>query len=387
MEDKCQRFINIAVERYGELYDYSKIREKFTSGNTVVKIKCNKHNIEFDQTMHDHAKRGRTGCKECSAEKRRANFADTTEQFIEKAKRKHPNVNYDYSRVIYKNIKTPVKIGCPEHGFCDQIPEDHLTSLTGCAKCSTQAAGMKRRMSYDKFIEISIIKHGDKYEYVKNTYEKLDINMIIICPFHGEFEQLPSSHIKGFGCFQCGAILRGKLKRITQDDFVKRAKQIHGDLYDYTNAIYIKNKIEVEIKCNICNKVFKQTPDSHINGKSGCPICKMSHGEKRVGIVLDELGVNYIMQKKFKECRDIKPMPFDFYIPDFDVIIEYDGIQHFKPIEKFGGIDELINTRRRDKLKDTYCDENHIDLIRVPYYEYNEIETIIKRRLDLYLAL
>jgi very-short-patch-repair endonuclease len=112
--------------------------------------------------------------------------------------------------------------------------------------------------------------------------------------------------------------------------------------------------------------IFEQQPLHHLNG-SGCPICKTSKGEKLIKKLLDGINIKYDYQKRFKNCKNTKPIPFDFYLPDYNICIEYDGIQHFKPISIFGGKKSLENQKIKDKIKNVYCEKNNIKLIRIKY--------------------
>jgi len=127
---------------------------------------------------------------------------------------------------------------------------------------------------------------------------------------------------------------------------------------------YIKIKI-------ICKKhgIFEQTPDNHINKKTGCPICNESKGEKEIRIILNNLNIKYIKQKTFNNCKNKRKLPFDFYLTDYNLCIEFDGIQHFKSIEYFGGEKVLKETQKRDLIKNNYCKENNIKLLRIKYNE------------------
>ena len=139
---------------------------------------------------------------------------------------------------------------------------------------------------------------------------------------------------------------------------------------------YINSKTYVDI---ICKKhgVFKQTPDGHIQ-EQGCPKCHLSKGEIKISNFLNQHNIEYIPQKTFEGCISKRKLPFDFYLPEKNIAIEYDGEHHFIRNEFFGGNKELELSKIRDEIKDNYCKNNSINLIRIPYYDFNEIETILK---------
>ena len=248
----------------------------------------------------------------------------TTEEFIEKAKLKHGD-KYDYSKVKYTNNKIKVKIICPIHGEFEQTPNCHLDNQ-GCPICGDASFIVKKTLTTEEFIEKAKLKHGDKYDYSKVFYNSYDNKIKIICPLHGEFEQTPHSHIIGSGCKCCGKVNSKSLSEI-----IYLAKLKHGDKYNYSETKYINAKTKLKIICNKHGE-FEQLHNHHILGQ-GCPICKESKGEKAIRIFLKTIGVEFIKQKRFKNCKDIRTLPFDFYLPDYNICIEYDGEQHFKPIK------------------------------------------------------
>jgi rubrerythrin len=122
------------------------------------------------------------------------------------------------------------------------------------------------KFTKDDFIRSARKVHGDKYDYSKVVYKNNKTDVCIICPIHGEFYQTPNSHLKGRGCPICGGT-----KKSTKEDFIIKAKQVHGDKYDYSKVVYVNNQIKVCIICPIHGE-FYQTPKNHLSGQ-GCPKC------------------------------------------------------------------------------------------------------------------
>lgn len=282
----------------------------------------------------------------------------TIESFKEKSQLLHKN-NYSYSSVIYKNVKTKVKIICPIHGEFMQVPMSHLKG-SGCPSCGGVKAGKHRIINVKIFIENSNNIHDNKYDYTKTKIINSESRIIIVCPIHGEFKQRIHDHLKGSGCPNCGGV-----KKLDTDSFIQQSQIKHGDKYDYSVTKYCSYEIKVKIICPIHGE-FKQTPHTHLKG-SGCPSCNESKGEASIRLYLNENRVKFIRQYRFPNCKDVLSLPFDFYLPEYNICIEYDGRQHFEPIKRWGGITELKNIQRRDEIKTNYCLNNNIKLLRFKY--------------------
>jgi hypothetical protein len=156
-----------------------------------------------------------------------------------------------------------------------------------------------------------------------------------------------------------------KIKLINNDELINKFKLKHYNFYDYSLVDYIDFKTKIKIICPKHN-IFEQLPYEHLRGK-GCSICNESKGEKEIRNILINKKINFIPQHKFSDCKHINKLPFDFYLPDYNVCIEYHGLQHYEPIKWFGGqivFDKLI---KRDKIKENYCILNNIKLIIIPY--------------------
>lgn len=138
------------------------------------------------------------------------------------------------------------------------------------------------------------------------------------------------------------------------------------------------------VKCLKCNQVFKKKIKAA--KKTGCLICskRVSKGEELIAKYLDGNGFNYQREYTFKDCKDKSLLPFDFALfqkGTVSILIEFDGAQHFKAVEYFGGEQQFINQKRRDSIKDKYCHDNNIRLLRISYKEVKRINEILQREL------
>jgi hypothetical protein len=287
----------------------------------------------------------------------------TTEEFIKKAKEIHGD-KYDYSKVEYVNNKTNVCIICPKHGEFWQIPHKHLLGHK-CHKCCK--TGIKSNKT--EFIEKAKKVHGDKYDYSKVEYVNNSTKVCIICPKHGEFWQTPASHLNGNGCFKCSYIYRGEKKKLTTEEFIEKAKKVHGNKYDYSKVDYVNSHAKI---CIICPKhgEFWQTPNQHLNGY-GCTKCKQSKLEKEIEMLLINNKIEYIEQCGKTVFPWLNNFKFDFYLPKYNIAIECQGKQHFEPVNAFGGKKEYEAICLRDKKKKQLCENNNIKLLYYANYKYD----------------
>jgi hypothetical protein len=218
--------------------------------------------------------------------------------------------------------------------------------------------------------------HNNKFNYslvdYKNTYTKIKI----ICPIHGIFEQLPSHHKRGIGCKGC---FKDKITS-SIDKFIIKSNLIHNNKFNYSLVNYINAHTKVKI---ICKKhgIFEQTPNKHLCGR-GCPICNESKGEKEIKTFLINNNINYKTQKTFEKCFYKQKLKFDFYLPKYNICIEYDGDQHYT-MYRFEKDDSKLKIRKiRDKIKNKYCKENNIKLIRLNPTNIKKINNYLYNLID-----
>jgi len=195
----------------------------------------------------------------------------TTEEFIAKAKEVHGD-RYDYSPTRYVNSRTKVDIRCFEHGVFKQRPGDHLSGK-GCPEC-----GGSRKLSTEEFIARAKEVHGDRYGYSPTRYMGSKTKVSILCPEHGVFKQTPNDHLKGHGCPKCGKEQEANARRSSTEEFIAKAKEVHGDRYGYTLTCYTDSATKVDIYC-FEHGVFQQTPNDHLSGR-GCPRCSSGWAER-----------------------------------------------------------------------------------------------------------
>jgi hypothetical protein len=190
----------------------------------------------------------------------------------------------------------------------------------GCKQCGHDESAKKRKMITDEFVKKAKEIHGDKYNYSFVKYVKSTSNIVMICKIHGEFSQTPKSHLRGQGCPRCN--VGGRLSR---SEFIKRAKEIHGDKYDYSLVDYSHSKTPVIIICKIHGE-FSQTPESHVKQRSGCQSCgariTVSKDETELYRFVKSLAPDAIQTDR----KTIYPKELDIVIPSHKLAVEFNGI-------------------------------------------------------------
>lgn len=280
-------FIELARKVHGNKYDYSKV--KYINNSTKIEIICPKHG-SFWQTPANHIF-GKQDCPQCADEKRGVDSHMNTEKFIEKAIAKYGNI-YDYSEVDYKNNHTNVIIICKKHGRFSKNPREFLIGH-GCPKCTDDRIGRVSKMNTKKFIERAKAIFGSYYDYSKVKYVNNSTKVTIICPIHGEFYQTPAQHLRGHGCKKCGDVHGSSMKKLGVEEFVKRARIIHGNKYDYSKVVYKNGRKKIAIICPI-HGIFYQSPEVHILQKAGCPKC----ADEAIGNTLRKTTKQFISEAK-----------------------------------------------------------------------------------------
>lgn len=290
-----------------------------------------------------------------------------SQRFITKAKSIYGD-KYDYSRINYVNAHTKVLIRC---NMCGnefwQYPYSHLQGH-GCPFCN------HRSYTYttEEYIRKANEVHHGKYSYDKTVYKNNRTKIIITCPVHGDFYQNPKSHLQGCGCPKCGFQKTADKKEMTRDDFLKKARKIHGDKYDYSKVDY---KGMHEKVCIICpdHGEFWQTPNNHINNAAGCPKCghTISKQEDEIIDFLKTLGIDNIEYSNKSILSNGQEI--DIYLPDYKIGIEFDGILWHS--EKYGK-DKNYHINKTNE-----CRNKDIRLIHIFDDEWNNKKDIWKSML------
>lgn len=368
------QFINRATLIHKDKYNYA--NSNYIGMMKKLVIRCSVHG-DFLQTPNNHLMG--QGCPKCSLQRRILALSLSKSEFIANAIKIHGN-KYSYDKVEYTGSVNLIIIGCLVHGDFLQTPNNHLSG-NGCKRCAKNF-----KLTTDIFIEKATKIHSRAYDYSNTTFVNVRTKVKILCPRHGEFSQSPNSHLNGEGCRECWKEKIIKDRSSTTEEFVRRSTIVHNNYYDYSLTDYKNNREKVVIICPK-HKEFSQCPGQHLLGV-GCPICNLSKGELKIISYLTKNNIKFIRNKTFNECRNDKtnsPLRFDFYIPLKNMLVEYDGAQHFK-CGMFGNYKftnaDVDNNKRRDTIKNEYALKSGIKLLRIKYTDFKNVEKILEKELN-----
>ena len=259
----------------------------------------------------------------------------------------------------------------------------HHTEKYACSKCASKKhveLYNKREYYYNLFCkkcnEMGYIPIS-KLEDYKNAYSK----MYYKCPKHGIQKINYHDLSNNYHCQKCRNINIGLKNRLSKSKLIQSVECKNNNKLINPDE-YIHAKVNnLQIQCGSCEKIYitnKNNYDRWIDGK--CPVCRGSSGEYEISKCLEKYNIKYIRQKKFIDCKDITYLYFDFYLPDYNMCIEFDGQQHFTPIfsEK-----NFYKTVLHDGMKNNYCKWNNIIMLRIAYLQGHNIEKILIKELNL----
>ena len=381
---------------------------KYKGSRSRIELKCTKHGIVWSIEYRGLFDKSLCGCKKCAAEKTAESLRMGKDEFVRKARLVHGD-KYDYSAVP-ENLKSTadyITIICPVHGPFSQVAAQHLLGH-GCSKCFFDA-DRKRHLEKGErnFFKRAAELHNNKYDYSKVEYKDGLTKVCIICPIHGEFWQSPSRHLQsspGCGCPKCARESTLSCNRLGEKVWRSRVDERIADLktrgFDIEflgfilseNEEYVTQKTKIQLKCNIHNVIWESNLSCFVHSDGVfCPECRklpiMSAGER----------TSYLEVLKYKPLNNVysnttlyipdnrltnisKTILPDIYVKgDPEIIIEFDGPQHYEyePYMQETQFD-FIKQVRRDQFLETYCKENNIKLLRIPWKDENRIPEIIR---------
>lgn len=387
MKNKKDRYME--VKEFIESKGNKLISEEYKDNKTKLKIQC-KCGEPFERTFGDFKNKNMYYCTCCSGNKLR--YSDV-KKFIE-------SKNCKLISKEYENNSTKLDIQCS----CGEIFKVSFNTFKKDEQWQCKSCGEKKRI---KSMQDRV--DGFKYytyEDVKSIIESKTDLVLLSEEYNGCFDELKLKCSCGeifykpfntiiyninFGkrnlCSKC--IKKGNDEgfRLKEEDIQEKIIDFYkGEkfvLLDYEG--YENNRSLMSFKCSKCGHIFTSTVHELTTGNGKlCPNCEASYvkGEAKIKDFLDKRKINYEKEKTFKDCRFKKVLPFDFYLPDYNCCIEFDGKQHYEVVNFFGGEKGYIERKRNDSIKNEYCKKNNISLLRIPYFKFNDVENILNDFLD-----
>ena len=395
MKKTKEQFVSESKLIHVDKFNYSKFN--YLGSKIKSTLICNDCGVEFEATPSNLLQG--MSCKNCYNIERGLNHSKT------KLEDKYPKVKFNFTGYVnnesdikyvcsrnhhnissYKNLIRQKTNICKKCFFIENIENKQSTLKVikynddddikcECIKCGFKLKDSYRNFMYDKFEckYCEIMKVSNRFDSGELILDNVENGKI---HFHCRKENHKYSMLrhnflryKGAGCDDC--------KRFTLDDIKEKINEMHGDKfkYDFDNFKSVHTKINI-----ICENGhnFKQKISNHLQGK-GCPVCNESFGERFISLYLERNGFEYEKQKTFDDCIFEDKLKFDFYLPEVNLLIEFDGIQHFEPVDFFGGKREFKKQIKRDEIKNNYCLDNNIHLLRIKYD--SDIENILNEVL------
>ncbi len=395
-EEDERKFLAKCIEAFGNRFDMRSV--VYEGHMSKITVTCTLHQTTFEVVATDFLQ-GK-GCRQCTDIKelvKRRSYENKAEdpniRFIEKAIAIHGD-RYTYENARYIDCRTKISITCREHGSFETTPRQHILAKSNCPRCGIKQASKSRMCTLAHFIMLATYRHGHRYDYGSVRYEGYDCVVTIICHEHGQFQQTVQNHLRGSGCPKCG-----KNFPYTTDTYIARAKQVHGNRYDYSKVDYTGAHKKIKIICNN-HGVFEQVAFNHLQG-SNCRLCWQESNCSKAQIdwleyiaVREGIHIQHAMnggEFKIPGSRYLA----DGYCPVMNLVFEYHGsVYHGDPVvyERSEYIPYLKSTAGElyDKTmrKETFIRDQGFELVTMWETEWLKIRrkvTTIQKAVRLWL--
>lgn len=368
------------IEKFKSLnpnYSNIEVMDEYKGTKIKLKCKCLIHNYIWE-AKPENLFMGK-GCPLCGKEKSTISRTKPKESFFEKLQKINNNIELlsDYS-----NLSTKVKCRCLIDNNIWFASPEKLLQGKGCPVCGRQRTINSARYTTEAFVEK--LKQINPYIKILGEYTNSKTPIECLCVKHNHTWFIrPSDLLRGKSCKFCGIEKLSSSKLKSSELFLKEMLDLNPNIK--IESQYINSQTKIKCFCELCGNIWEAIPNNLLKQR-GCPKCFSSNGEKKIEQFLIKNNIEYIREFVFKDCADIQPLRFDFYLPKHNLCIEYDGEQHFKPVN-FGGCDDtqakksFVKTVKHDAIKNNYCTKHGIDLIRIDYKNFKNIENILYKKI------
>lgn len=353
------------IEQLSKINPNIEVLNKYINRRTKVKSKCLIDNYEWEvdpmSLLNGH------GCPKCAGV-----APKTHKEFIEELFLVNPNITV---LDTYINSHAKVSVKCNIDGHIWKVQPYSLLNGRGCPKC-----GKVYSMSHEEFVdEMKLINNQIE---ITGIYHSLNKKINVKCNVDGHtWLASPQQLLRGDMCPVCRRNQQSERQKKPHDTFVKEMKDINPNIEIVGK--YVSSSIKILVRCKLDNNEWLVTPNNLLKGSS-CPKCiknTESNGEKLLAEYFLANNIKFERQKEFDDLVGLRggKLKYDFYLQKFNTLVEFDGIQHFQPVDYFGGLKVFKVQKYHDNLKDNYAKANNYNLIRIPYWEINNLNEIIKQ--------
>lgn len=351
----------------------------YVDSNTKVRVR---HKVcgGIEESLPTPYLKRQNGCKKCAKKIGKK----TDGKFKEEVSRLYGD---EYTFIDkYVHPRTSIRV---RHNVCGDIyldtPHDFLNGSV-CAKCNPKSNSVitktqiNKQKYHDDFVKWVADTYKDDYT-VLGYFQGVDVPIVLKhTPCGNTVTPRPSNlRTSGKGCKHCGRKLASKNKMLTNDEFVRRVYEQVGDEYTF-NEPYKRYNAKHSLTHNECGLTYQVTPNQFLDHERRCPNCQSSKGEQKIKKYLDDRGFKYKREMTFDDLKYVNNLRFDYGVykdGELLTLIEFDGLHHVKPVEKWGGEETLKLTQTRDALKNQYAKDNNIPLLRIPYAKRKHINAIL----------
>ena len=344
--------------------------ERYVSRNVKIKHLCLIHNITWEINPAN-ALQGK-GCCKCAKEKYSKSRTKSHSNYVNELKIVNPDVE-----VIgkYIGVEIPVLHLFKKCGHILKVSPSNILHGRKCGICSNN-----KLKSHDEYVNqlYAINSTLDVLEEYVNAKTPI-LHRCTIC---GTIDKKkPNNVLSGKGCYVCSIVRRSNMQRKTQEEYLLELNLYNLEVEPLET--YINYNTPILHLHKTCGHKTKISPANVLRG-FGCGLCVKSKGEEVVQEYLTKNNIIYIPQHKYDDLIGVNGglLSYDFYLPTYNLLIEFQGEQHEHPIEHFGGIKKFIKQKIHDTRKRKYCHDNNIKFIEIWYYEINKAEQILERYLN-----
>lgn len=381
-------------------YFYVKAEDLMPTSKYEVRVKCDycgkEYMCQFGVYTVGINNKGKNACYQCRRHKlHEENMLNLATDRYNSIKNRCDKLNYTLlsKKEDIHTTHSSIHFMCPRHGHQTLCG---ITLLNGaeCRVCASEKNSRKRMLKMQSKIQKEISQYNNnqllnKEDYINSSTKNLKVlcgrcNKVFITDRNSYLKN--TQRHENYLCPSCNReMVRSRMLRDIDDvenyiNSINNNKLLNKEDYKGNDIANLK------IQCGICGEIFTTSLVHYQAGKIMCRKCSsaISHGELAIKEVLDGYHVHYKEEYWFSDCRDINPLPFDFYLPDYNLCIEYQGGQHYKSVEFFGGEEAFKIRQLHDQIKRDYCNLNNIVLIEIPYWEYKNIKNILIEKLGLH---